>query len=190
MSHYQKLTGDRCYLSPCETEDAETWARWMNDLEITLPLGDEAYQTWSLETTQQSLAEMLQSQMAVFDIITCAEDRLIGRTMLFGVDHINRSCMLGLLIGEKDCWNQGYGEESLHLLLDYAFNLLNLNSVMLGVFEFNQPAIRCYEKVGFKLIGRRRQARIIAGKPYDAIFMDILASEFGSPYLCKAFPWL
>ena len=50
------------------------------------------------------------------------------------------------------------------LLLDYGFNLLNLNSVMLGTFAFNQRAIRCYERVGFKVIGRRRQARIIAGE--------------------------
>jgi hypothetical protein len=30
----------------------------------------------------------------------------------------------------------------------YGFNLLNLNSVMLGTFAFNQRAVRCYERVG------------------------------------------
>jgi RimJ/RimL family protein N-acetyltransferase len=54
---------------------------------------------------------------------------------------------------------------------------------MLGVFAFNTQAINCYLKVGFKEIGRRRQARIIGGQKYDAILMDILAEEFTSKYV-------
>jgi RimJ/RimL family protein N-acetyltransferase len=66
------------------------------------------------------------------------------------------------------------------LLLDYGFNLLNLNSVMLGTFAFNRRAIHCYERVGFRVVGRRRQARIIGDVKHDAILMDILAEEFKS----------
>ena len=68
-------------------------------------------------------------------------------------------------------------------MLDYAFNLLNLNSVMLGTFSFNERAIACYRKVGFREIGRRRQARIIGSKRYDAILMDILAEEYESAHI-------
>ncbi len=50
--------------------------------------------------------------------------------------------------------------------------------VMLGVFSFNERAIACYRKIGFREIGRWRQARIIAGKCYDMVFMDMLAEEF------------
>ena len=51
---------------------------------------------------------------------------------------------------------------------------------MLGTFAFNERAIHCYKKVGFKEIGRRRQARIIGGKKFDVVLMDILAKEFES----------
>ena len=54
---------------------------------------------------------------------------------------------------------------------------------MLGTFEFNRRSMACYKKVGFKEIGRRRQARIIAGKKYDEIMMDILAEEFQSKFV-------
>jgi RimJ/RimL family protein N-acetyltransferase len=103
--------------------------------------------------------------------------------MFFTVDLVNRTGMLGIVIGEKSRWDQGYGEEAVNLLLDYGFNLLNLNNVMLGTFSFNKRAIRCYEKVGFKLVGRRREARIIAGEKHDLILMDILAAQFESPYV-------
>ena len=91
--------------------------------------------------------------------------------------------MLGIVIGEKAWWNRGNGQRAIELLLDYGFNLLNLNSIMLGVIAFNERAIRCYRKVGFREIGRRRQARVINGKKYDVILMDILAEEFTSSYV-------
>jgi len=85
------------------------------------------------------------------------------------------------MIGEKDKWGEGYGGEAVTLLLDYGFNILNLNSVQLGVFAFNQRAIRCYERIGFKHIGTARESRILGGEKHGTILMDILASEFESP---------
>jgi len=178
MAHYKKLSGEKCYLSPCHPEDAQKWAEWFNDLEVTLPLGDEAYTPFSLENARGQIQDISNKQDHVFSILEQQTGRLIGRCMLFGIDLVNRSSMLGIAIGEKDCWGQGYGSEALILLLDYAFNLLNLNNVMLGVFSFNQRAIHSYLKVGFREIGRRRQARVIAGQAYDVVFMDILAPEF------------
>ena len=82
------------------------------------------------------------------------------------------------MIGNKEFWSRGYGTEALGLLLDFAFAILNLNNVLLEVHAFNTRAIRCYEKVGFKVVGRRRESRLVAGKHYDRIIMDILAREF------------
>ena len=183
MSYYKKLVGKKCYLSPCSVEDAEKWTEWFNDLEVTLPLGDEAYTPFSLEKCQDNVKHVIQHQEHVFSIIDCETDAPIGRCLLFNIDWVNRHAMLGIFIGEKTFWNKGYGQEAVTLLLDYAFTLLNLNSVMLGVMEFNERAILCYKKVGFKEIGRRRQARIIGDQKYDGILMDILAEEFTSPYV-------
>ena len=53
MPHYRKLVGEKCYLSPPAPEDAEIWAAWENDLEVTIPLGDEAYTPSSPERTRR-----------------------------------------------------------------------------------------------------------------------------------------
>ena len=55
---------------------------------------------------------------------------------------------------------------------------LNLNNIMLKVFSFNERAICCYKKVGFKEMGIRRQAYYLKGKVYDEIFMDIVKCEW------------
>jgi RimJ/RimL family protein N-acetyltransferase len=186
MPHYKLLTGEKCYLSPVQAEDAEGWAAWFTDLDVTLPLGDEAYTVTGLEAEREGVLQTMRGHDPVFSIVRLDTDELIGRCLLFSVNRTDRSAMLGILIGEKSCWNQGYGSEALILLLDYAFNLLNLNSVMLGVFAFNQRAAASYRKVGFQEIGRRRQARIVGGQAYDVILMDLLAEEFRARHASRA----
>lgn len=188
MTFMRKLVGQRCYLSPCSPDDAATWARWENDLAIAIPLGDEAYQLSSPARVALWIDEINRHGEHVFDIVTLEDDVLIGRAMLFNLNRVDRHGMVGLMIGEQAYQNRGYGTEALILLLDYAFNLLNLNSVRLGTFAFNKRALRVYEKVGFREVGRWRQARLIAGKAYDAVMMDMLASEFVSPVVAGLLP--
>jgi RimJ/RimL family protein N-acetyltransferase len=178
MPYYPKICGEKCYLSPLQVEDGDRWAKWLNDLDVSLPLGDEAYTTCALEQLRQDASESIRHRDPVFTIVDSETDQPIGRCLLFGIDAVNRSAMLGIFIGEKSCWNRGFGTEATRLLLDYAFNLLNLHSIELGVFAFNHQAIRAYEKVGFKVIETRREARIIAGKKWGVVLMDMLEDDF------------
>ena len=49
---------------------------------------------------------------------------------------------------------------------------------MLRTIDYNTAAIACYRKCGFKLIGRRREAKTIDNQYFDVLYMDILASEY------------
>jgi RimJ/RimL family protein N-acetyltransferase len=183
MTYYKKLVGKKCYLSPCSVDDAEKWAEWFNDLAVSLPLGDEAYTLSTADSERAAISDIIKNKAHIFSIVDLETNLSIGRCLLFNIDSINRSAMFGIFIGEKSYWGKGYGHEATQLLLDYGFNLLNLNSVMLGVMSFNQRALRSYQRVGFKEIGRRRQGRIIGGRKFDVIFMDILAEEFEPVYV-------
>ena len=79
---------------------------------------------------------------------------------------------------KEEYLSKGYGTEAIRVLLDYGFNYMNLHSIKLTVFAFNERALRCYKKCGFKETGRNRENRFINGKYYDTILMDILAEEF------------
>lgn len=185
MTYYRKLVGEKCYLSPCSVEDAEKWTEWDNDLEVTIPLGPEAYTPISLDRTREGISKFIEKQSHIFCIVDLKTDTLIGRCLLFDIDQINRKATFGIDIGEKSYWNKGYGKDATRLMLDYGFNLLNLNSIMLGVFSYNRRAIECYKKVGFKEIGRRRKSKLIGGKWFDGVLMDILAEEFKSVFVSK-----
>ncbi|MCK4312444.1 MAG: GNAT family N-acetyltransferase [Candidatus Cloacimonetes bacterium] len=184
MKYFKKLIGKKCYLSPLNLEDAKQYTKWINDLEVTKYLLLICQQI-TLEKEQEILADMSKKGVQIFGIIDLKSDKLIGNCSLFKINHLNRKADFGIFIGDKKFWNKGYGTEATKLILDYGFNILNLNNIMLEVFSFNKRAIKSYEKIGFNTIGKRRESRIIGGKKYDEIYMDILASEFESIYIQK-----
>lgn len=174
--YFKKFIGEKCYLSPINIEDAEKYTRWLNDLEISINLGNAR-----MLITQEREKEILQrlaKEGYTFAIIDLKKDELLGNCGLSDVDMVFRRGGFGIFIGNKEYWNKGYGQEATNLLLDFAFNILNLNNIMLGAYSFNKAAISCYEKIGFKEIGRRRKAVIVGGQEFDEILMDILAEEF------------
>jgi RimJ/RimL family protein N-acetyltransferase len=183
-----KLSGNTVSLAPVEHGDAELWYQWLNDIEVSLPLGDEAYNMVTAEGMAADFEDIAKNGDPVFTIILNDTGAAIGRCLLFNVDRTNRSSMIGIFIGDKSCWSKGYGAESLNLLLDYCFHLLNLNSVTLGAYSFNKRAIACYQRAGFKEIGHRREARIVGENKYDIIMMDMLAKEFTGSTLRKYLP--
>lgn len=175
-----KLIGTLCYLSPISLDQAETMSNWINDLKTAFLVGDEGYSTFTEDNIRTDIQAMQNHKMHVYAIHDKQTDQLIGRTLLMNIDQVNRSAMFGILMGEKTHWGKGYGTEATRLLLEFAFHGLNLHSVQLGTYAFNKRAIRCYQKVGFQEIGRRREARIVGERKYDVLLMDILASEFSS----------
>jgi RimJ/RimL family protein N-acetyltransferase len=176
--YFKKMAGRRCYLSPLDPEEAEKYVGWLSDMEVAQYL-KVSYRIISLDSEREIL-EKFARQGDHFAIVDVKTDELIGGCGLLNLDSVNRSSEVGIFIGEKSYWNKGYGEEALRLLLDYAFNILNLESLMLNVYSFNTRAIRCYRKVGFREIGRRRRAKRIQGRIYDVIYMDILAEELSA----------
>ncbi len=104
--------------------------------------------------------------------------KMIGSTGFFNLDYKNRCAELGIMIGDKSCWNQGYGTEAVRLLVQHGFHTLNLNRIYLRVLENNPRAIRAYEKAGFTHEGRQRQAEFKDGQFVDLLVMSILKEEF------------
>lgn len=181
MKYFKKLVGERIYLSPRNVEDAEIFTEWMNDFYVTDYIG-RSCKIMSLQDEKEYLEKAKKEEIS-FAIIDAQKDEMIGSIGLHSIDNINRTATLGIFIGNKDYWSKGFGTEAIRLLLDFSFNYLNLNSIDLALMEFNDRALKCYQKCGFKEMGRKRKCRFVNGKYYDTIFMDILAEEFKEEYI-------
>ena len=179
--YFKKILGEKCYLSPINVEDYEKYANWVNDMEVSAGL-IFASKLINIQSEKEALEGLTKSGYN-FAIIDSEKEELIGNCGFPKVDLLNRVGEVGIFIGNKDYWGKGYGVESLNLLLDFGFNVLNLHNISLKVYSFNKQAIKAYEKVGFKVAGKLREAKIIGGEKYDQITMDILDSEFKSVYI-------
>lgn len=179
MKYFKKLSGDKCYLSPISLDDAERFTEWVNDMEMGLFMLFST-DVFDLDKERELLMQIRRNNVS-FAIVEKATDEAIGICGLVNVDMVHRHANFGIFIGDKAWWNKGIGTEATQLILDHAFNNLNLNNVSLEVYAFNQRAISCYEKVGFKFVGRRRKFIFKAGSFHDVLIYDILAEEFSSP---------
>ncbi len=181
MKYYKKLIGDRIYLSPRSTEDAEKYTEWLNDFDTTDYLGRSG-NVITFESEKKYLEENINLE-AAFAIVTLEDNKLIGSISIENINHIKRRGTLGIFIGDKDYRSKGYGTEAIRLILEYGFKYLNLNNIKLDLMEFNERALKCYKKCGFKEYGRRRKSEFVNGKYYDTIEMDILAEEFEGDFI-------
>lgn len=175
MSYYQKLVGERLYLSPISDDGLELYTSWVNNLETTLNL-----QLAAGIISRDKERDMLQKLQDGynFSIVLKEGDQLIGSCGLMDVDLIQSRGEMGIFIGEKSQRGKGFGGEAIGLLLSYAFHLLNLHNVMLRVRSFNEVAQRCYRKLGFREIGRRSECVCIGGRYFDEIYMEMLDRDF------------
>ncbi len=166
-------------------EDVEKYTEWVNDLEVGQFVLFSAA-VIGVDRERELLEELIQNSIT-FAIIEKDTNKVIGNCGLHNVNEVHRRASLGIFIGEKNFWNQGIGTEATALILDYGFNIMNLNNITLEVVEYNHRGIRCYEKIGFKYVGKRREYMYMAGSYYNTLIYDILACEFESPYIKKIF---
>jgi ribosomal-protein-alanine N-acetyltransferase len=171
------LIGNKIYLRPLEREDAQQCMSWLNHPEITRWL--LAYRPINLRAEEEFIDKALQSEHdLVLGIVAQATDRLIGGTGLHQIDFKNRHAGFGIVIGAKEEWGKGFGTEATRLMVQHAFETLNLHRVWLHVYEYNQRGIRTYEKVGFQKEGVLRQDTYRDGRYWDTIVMAILREEW------------
>ncbi len=81
----------------------------------------------------------------------------------------NRIAELGAIIGEPDYWGGGYGTDALLLVVDYAFDVLDVRKVWLSTMALNARVLRQMEKVGFALEAWQREGTFVDGGWVDAV---------------------
>lgn len=171
------LIGKKIYLRPVEPEDASFLAQGENHpvvreaLFLALPV--------SMATELEKIEQFIKSkEVIVLIIVDQQTDQPVGQTAFFRIDFISRAAVFYLAILDPIHWSKGYGSEATQLMVNYAFETLNLNRIQLHVCAENSPAIRIYERAGFIKEGVLRQAMFRNGAYVDFWVMGILRSDW------------
>ena len=167
------IKGERLYLRSIEESDAnETYLSWINDSEVTKGLEKGTYPS-SMNDLVNYLKSVINNPSVIMFAVCVENGEHIGNIKLDRINSISRTAEMGLMIGSKAHWGKGLGKEMCQLVLDYAWNELNLRKISLTVYGNNPNAVRLYEKLGFKVEGRLKDHVYAEGAYHDKLWMSV-----------------
>ena len=171
--------GKKVRLTALHKDDIPTMRRWNEDAGyLRLYNSDPA-----LPNTETSLNKWLddwgtsQTQKQ-FIMRPLKSDECLGFIGLWNIAWSNGTASLSITIGDRKHWRQGFGRDGMQLLLNYAFNELNLHRLGLTVFEYNTAAIALYESLNFQREGTIRDFVHRDEKRYAMYWYGLLRSEW------------
>ncbi len=168
-----ELKGARIVLRDKRFEDAENDYRWRSDpelarLDAAIPL------TMSFERYLKLFEDQMKypTPGSHHYSIETLDGLFIGNCMYYDLDTVNREAELGIVIGDRDYWSDGYGYDAVTTLLEHMFTTRELKRVYLHTLEWNGRAQKSFSKSGFN------QVRAVRRMAHDFILMDVLRDDW------------
>lgn len=176
MSKNTFICGDKIYLRAIEAGDEELICRIENHPEIRTTLF--YFRPVTIEEQKDKINNLIRDNTIItFIICNKCNDNSIGQVSLVRIDWVSRTAIYYIAIADKENHAKGFGFETTNIIIDYAFNTLNLNRIQLHVALENEGAIKVYKKCGFQIEGILREAMFHNGKYSDFYVMGILRSD-------------
>jgi len=169
----RELKGGRIILRDKRPDDAENDYRWRSDpelarLDAAIPL------TMSFERYLKLFEDQMKypTPGAHHYSIETLDGLFIGNCMYYDLDTVNREAELGIVIGDRDYWSDGYGYDAVTTLLEHMFTTRDLKRVYLHTLEWNGRAQKSFSKSGFN------EVRAVRRMAHDFILMDVLRDDW------------
>lgn len=167
--YYKKIKGKKVYLSPADIDnEAVILTKWFNEDEDIASNNGFERGLLGIEKVREKLEKWNEGPY-LFSIINNDNDEFMGHVTLFNVSQYQAT--MGIYIGDK-YRHHGYGREAIEMLMNYAFNTINLKAIHLEVFGYNEHAKAVYESLGFKECGRWHDVLYHDGRFHDIILME------------------
>lgn len=169
------LEGDGIYLRDIKLTDVnKDYCKWVNDLEVNQFL-ETRFKKWTIKKLKNYVNKIKNNSDYLFlAIILKNGNRHIGNMKLGPINRIHKFADIGILIGEKSFWGKGFATEAIKLVVDYAFNKLNLHKLTAGAYSNNPGSIKAFKKAGFLVEGIRKKQCFYNGDYVDGILVGIV----------------
>lgn len=173
------LKEKRIHLRALEEKDLTSdYLQWLNDDEVCRFNSHAVFP--NAESKMKNYFNSLQGQdkNIVLAIIHTDSKKHIGNVSLQNINWVSRNAEFAILLGDKEFWGDGYGEEAAKLIVAYGFERLNLHRIYCGTVDGNKGMIKLAKKLKMVEEGRRREAIFKHGKYIDIIEYGVLQNEF------------
>lgn len=159
-------------LRPYKRTDSEALLSWLSD-ERTVELWKADRFTWPLTSGQfeQYFVDFEQDPAACQFTTLDESGALAGHFSFREIDYEKNSAHMGFIVVDPQARGKGYGRQMVTLALQYAFEILGLKRVTLGVYDCNLAARNCYDSVGFKEIPREHKKTEFHGERWEYYYL-------------------
>lgn len=160
--------GKKVVIRPKRLDDALDDYSWRTDTELSMLDAARPIRMDYNDFVRFSQEELKHSPANSWKLaIDTLDGKHIGNCMCYDIDLKRGSAELGIMIGDREYWNKGYGTDSVGSLLTLIFSTTSLNRVYLHTLEWNQRARKSFTKAGL------REVKIIRRSNLDFVLMEI-----------------
>ena len=172
------LKGKLVYLRALDKKDInEKYLSWINNVEENYFIESSTFPT-SKKSLDEFYAKNLISKNSIMFAICSKNGKHIGNCSVSQIDWVNRKCVYGRMIGDKNNSPKGAGTETLKLLQKYIFEILNLNLMWTGVSAKNVKSIKSNINCGMKKVGKFPEGFFVNNKYYDVLIFAMTQKEY------------
>ena len=173
------LQGEHIYLRALEPEDLEFVYAIENDESVwefsntQTPYSKFLIKQY-LENAHQDIYEAKQLRLAI-----CKKDTFnaIGLIDLFEFDAKNKRAGIGIILQDSGVRNQGFGKESLALIIEYSFKQLQLHQLYANIGVNNKASIALFTTFGFEKIGVKKDWNYINNSFHDEAIFQLIHTQ-------------
>lgn len=179
-SGFSVLVSPRLILRAVERGDINSrYVGWLNDSDVNRYL-ETRFVPQTLESVEEYWVSHRDRSDSPWFAISIADDRNhIGNIKLGPINRIHRTADVSLFIGEKSCWGQGFGQEAIATLRDWAFSELDIQKLNAGVYAGNDASRRAFEKCGFEVEGCLKSEVLSGGRRLDVFRLGLPRELWG-----------
>ena len=162
---------------PCDAKTILTWCKdeisfrkWTSDRYDTYPITAEDMNRKYVDFNGDCVEPDNFYPMTAFD-----ESGVVGHLIMRFTDKEKAVLRLGFVIVDDSKRGRGYGKEMICLALKYAFEIMKVDKVTIGVFENNAPAYHCYKAAGFKEVKMAEEVWCdVCGEKWKIVDLEIV----------------
>ena len=159
----------RLRLRPLEAADiTATYLAWLNDPVVTR-FSNQRFHQHTPDSCAAYLASFAGSSNSLLLIEQRQDQRPIGTATVYR-NNQHGTADIGLMVGERRCWGQGYGREAWQAVLEALLAEAGMRKVTGGTARPNQAMVRIMEQSGMELEAVRARQELIEGQPVDLLY--------------------
>jgi [ribosomal protein S5]-alanine N-acetyltransferase len=175
------IEGKQIYLRQLVQTDLENdYPTWFNDEEVCAHNSHHRFPMMLKDMQNYFDNEVSSRDNLILAICDKESDKHVGNVSIMGIDSFNQSGEFAIILGDRNFWGKGIGQEAARLIIDHAFKQLNLKRIYCGTLDTNKGMQKLADKLGFTKEGQSRQSQFKNGKFHDTLEYGILKDEWNN----------